>query len=59
LALVREGDKNERLAAYHEITIYEKLCSMANGHVSEATRRKIDDIHQKALEMICPPDEDD
>jgi len=57
LSLVREGDENERLAAYHEIAIYEKLCSIADGHISEATRQKIDDIHQRALEMICPPDE--
>jgi hypothetical protein len=58
LSLVREGDENERLAAYHEIAIYEKLCSIADGHISAATRQKIDDIHQRALEMICPPDED-
>lgn len=58
LSLVREGDENERLAAYHEITIYEKLCAIADGHISEATRRKIDDIHQRALEMICPPEDD-
>ncbi len=58
LSLVREGDENERLAAYHEITIYEKLCSMTEGHISEATRRQIDDMHQQALEMICPPDGD-
>lgn len=58
LSLVREGDEHERLAAYHEIAIYEKLCSIADGHISEATRRTIDDIHQRALKMICPPDED-
>jgi hypothetical protein len=58
LSLVREGDENERLAAYHEIAIYEKLCSIANGHISEATRQKIDDIHQRALEMICPPEDE-
>lgn len=58
LSLVREGDENERLAAYHEIAIYEKLCAMADSHISRATRQKIDDIHQQALEMICPPDEE-
>jgi hypothetical protein len=58
LSLVREGDENERLAAYHEIAIYEKLCSIADGHISEATRQKIDDIHQRALEMICPPEDE-
>ncbi len=58
LSLIREGDENERLAAYHEIAIYDKLCAMADGHISEATKQKIDDIHQRALEMICPPDED-
>ena len=58
LSLVREGDAQERLAAYHEIAIYDKLCSIADGHISEATRRTIDDIHQQALKMICPPDED-
>ena len=58
LSLVQEGDENERLAAYHEIAIYEKLCSLADGHVSEATRQKIDDIHQRALEMICPPEDE-
>jgi hypothetical protein len=58
LSLVREGDEHERLAAYHEIAIYEKLCSIADGRISEATRRTIDDIHQQALKMICPPDED-
>ena len=59
LSVVREGDENERLAAYHEIAIYEKLCAMADGHVSAATRRKIDDIHQRALEMIGPLDDED
>jgi len=59
LSIVREGDEHERLAAYHEITVYEKLCAMADGHVSAATRQKIDDIHQRALEIICPPDDDD
>ncbi len=58
LSVVREGDENERHAAYHEIAIYDKLCAMADGHISEATKQKIDDIHQRALEMICPPDED-
>jgi hypothetical protein len=58
LSLIREGDENERLAAYHEIAIYEKLCSIADGHISEATRRKIDDIHQRALELICPPEDE-
>ncbi len=59
LSVVREGDENERLAAFHEITIYEKLCAMADGHVSAATRQKIDDIHQRALEMLDPLDDED
>lgn len=58
LALVREGDEHERLAAYHEIAIYDKLCTLADRHMSSATRQKIDDIHQRALEIICPPDDD-
>ncbi|ETX00321.1 MAG: hypothetical protein ETSY1_11650 [Candidatus Entotheonella factor] len=58
LSLVREGDENERLAAYHEIAVYEKLCAIADGHISKATRQRIDDIHQQALELICPPDEE-
>jgi len=58
LVLVREGDENERLAAYHEIAIYDKLCTIADRHISRATRQKIGDIHQRALEMICPPDDD-
>ena len=59
LSMVREGDENERLAAFHEITIYEKLCAMADGHVSAATRQKIDDIHQRALELIEPLEDED
>ncbi len=58
LALVREGDEDERLAAYYEITTYEKLCSIAEPHISEATRKRIGDIYDQALELICPPDGD-
>lgn len=58
LSLIRQGDEHERLAAYHEITTYAKLCTMADCHISEATCRTIDAIRQQAWEIICPPESD-
>ncbi len=56
LSLMREGDESERLAAYYEITTYEKLCNIAECDISAETLEKIDDIHRQAWEIICPPE---
>ena len=56
LSRVRAGDKNQRLAAYHELSTYKKLSSMEDCHISEATRRTIDDMHRQARDIISPPD---
>jgi hypothetical protein len=56
LSLMQQGDERERLAAYHEITTYEKLCTISGTHISKATWRRVDDIRRQAWEIIYPPD---
>ena len=56
LSLIRNGDEAKRLAVYHEIITYEKLCQMADGDISEETRAKIDDIRRQAHAILYPPD---
>lgn len=56
LSLLRKGDENKRLAAYHEITTYAKLCTISENHISEATWRKINDIRRQAREILGSPD---
>lgn len=56
LSRIQEGDANERLAAYYEITTYAKLCSMTDCHISEATWKTINDMHRQAREIIGPPE---
>ncbi len=56
LSLIRMGDEHKRLAAYHEITTYEKLCTIADCHISEATWKKIAAIRHQAWEILHPPE---
>ncbi|MGQ4810259.1 hypothetical protein NKDENANG_03712 [Candidatus Entotheonellaceae bacterium PAL068K] len=56
LSLMRQSDETERLAAYHEITTYDKLCNIAECAINERTRRKIDDIRRQAWKIICSSD---
>jgi hypothetical protein len=56
LSLIRNGDEAKRLAVYHEIITYEKLCQMADGGISEKTRTKIDDIRRQAHAILYPFD---
>jgi hypothetical protein len=57
LTLMKQGGTRERLAAYHEIATYEKLCTIADAHISEATWKRVDDIRRQAWDIIGPPDE--
>jgi hypothetical protein len=56
LSLIRKGDETKRLAGYHEIITYEKLCQIADENISEETRTKIDDIRRQAHAILYPPD---
>lgn len=56
LSRIRNGDEAKRLAGYHEIITYKKLCQMADGDISEETRTKIDDIRRQAHAILYPPD---
>ena len=55
LSRIRNGDEAKRLAGYHEIITYKKLCQMADGDISEETRTKIDDIRRQAHAILYPP----
>jgi len=56
LSLIRNGDEAKRLAVYHEIITYEKLCQMADREISEETRTRIDDIRRQAHAILYPSD---
>jgi len=56
LSRIRNGDEAKRLAGYHEIITYKKLCQIADGDISEETRTKIDDIRRQAHAILYPPD---
>jgi hypothetical protein len=56
LALIRNGDEAKRLAGYHEIITYKKLCQIADGDISQETRTKINDIRRQAHAILYPPD---
>jgi hypothetical protein len=56
LSRIRSGDEAKRLAEYHEIITYKKLCQIADGDISEETRTKIDDIRRQAHAILYPPD---
>lgn len=56
LSRIRNGDKTKRLAEYHEIITYKKLCQIANEGISEETRTKIDAIRRQAHAILYPPD---
>lgn len=56
LSRIRSGDETKRLAEYHEIITYKKLCQIADGDISEETRTKIDDIRRQAHAILYPPD---
>ena len=56
LSLIRNGDEAKRLAVYHEIITYEKLCQLADEDISEETRTKIDNIRRQAHAILYPPD---
>jgi hypothetical protein len=56
LSRIRSGDEAKRLAGYHEIITYKKLCQIADGDISEKTRTKIDDIRRQAHAILYPPD---
>ena len=56
LSRIRNGDEAKRLAGYHEIIIYKKLCQIADEDISEETRTKIDAIRRQAHAILYPPD---
>ena len=56
LSLLKAGDEDKRLAAYHEITTYAKLCTISEHHISEVTWKKINDIRRQAREILGSPD---
>ena len=57
LSMIREGDEEDRLAAYHEIITYEKLCAISDSGISEATWRQIDAIRRQAWQMLDRSDQ--
>ena len=57
LSLIKRGDERDRLAAYHEIRTYEKLCTISEIHISTATWKKVDAIRRQAWDLICRADE--
>jgi hypothetical protein len=61
LDLIKHGDDEEGHHTYHEITTYAKLCMLADCGMSEATWRKIDEIHKQAVDIgrARGEDEDD
>jgi hypothetical protein len=56
LSRILNGDEAKRLAGYHEIITYKKLCQIADRDISEETRTKIDDIRRQAHAILYPPD---
>lgn len=58
LSRIRESDEMEQLAAYHEITTYEKLSQISACEISELTRKKIAHLRQQAWEIMHPDEKD-
>lgn len=56
LSRMREDDEMIQLAAYHEITVYEKLSQMPVCDMSQLTQEKITYLRHKAWQIMHPPE---